>query len=145
MSTDETITTDLIETLKDGKAGFEQAADAVAESDASLATMLRELSAQRAGFSAELQRLAAAYGDRIDEDGSTAAALHRGWMSLKDAVTGSDTDAVLKAALTGEDHAVSEYEKALDADISPNLRTVVQRQFADVRAARDRVAQIADG
>ena len=68
--------------------------------------------------------------------------MHRGWISLKDALTGSSPDAVLKAAQTGEDHAVSEYQKALDADLSDGLRTVVDRQYQDVVAARDEVATL---
>ena len=54
--------------------------------------------------------------------------MHRGWLSLKDALTGDDAGAVLKAAATGEDHAVSEYEKALEMDLSAGFREVVARQ-----------------
>lgn len=137
MSVDEKVTAELVETLRDGEAGYERAADRLRDEDAALAEMLRDFSAQRAGFAAELQTMAAAYGDRVDEDGTVAGALHRGWIALKDAVTGNDTSAVLKAAVTGEDHAISEYEKALEEDISADLRQVVERQLADIRAARD--------
>ena len=34
---------------------------------------------------------------------------------------------------------MSEYRKALDEDISPELRTVVQRQFQSVQATHDEV------
>ncbi len=83
--------------------------------------------------------MAARYGDDIDESGSVAAAIHRGWMSLKDAIAGNSASGVLDAAEQGEDHAVSEYEKALQADISPELRTVVTRQFTEVKLAHDEV------
>ena len=46
---------------------------------------------------------------------------------------------VLGAAATGEDHAVSEYEKALELDLSAGFRDVVTRQHAAVVAARDEV------
>ena len=65
--------------------------------------------------------------------------MHRGWISLKDALTGDDADGVLKAALTGEDHAVSEYEKALQQDLSAGFREVVSRQHGAVVAARAEV------
>ena len=68
-----------------------------------------------------------------------AAKAHRGWMAVKDAVAGSDPDGVLDAAATGEDHAVSEYEQALEADISPEFKTVLERQLGEVRSARDQV------
>ena len=46
--------------------------------------------------------------------------------------------------MTGEDHAVSEYEDAMKADISAGLRTVLTRQFAEVSSARDRVKTLAE-
>ena len=94
-----------------------------------LADTFTRFSQQRAGFYAELQGMAKDYGDDIEESGSVAATLHRGWLSLKDALAGSDPKGVLDAAEQGEDHAVKEYEKALEADISPALREVVQRQL----------------
>ncbi len=140
MSTDEAVTKDLIETLEDGKKGFAESAEKVADSNRpDLASTFTELSAQRSRFAEELRTMAAQYGDKIDESGSVAAALHRGWMSIKDVLAGSDPDGVIDAAIQGEDHAVSEYEKALAEDISPRLRTLVERQFADVSAARNRV------
>ena len=145
MSTDEAVTKDLIETLEDGKEGFAKAADKLADSDSpEIGTLFREYSNQRATFSAELQELAKDYGDQINESGSVAATLHRGWMSLKDALSGSDPEGVLDAAESGEDHAIKEYDKALAADISAGLRTVVQRQATEVKAAHDKVRALRD-
>jgi uncharacterized protein (TIGR02284 family) len=88
--------------------------------------------------------MAESYGDAIEESGTAAAAVHRGWIALKDALTGSDPEAVLRAALQGEEHAVREYEKALDEDLSPPLREVVTRQLEQIRAARDQVKVLAE-
>lgn len=133
VSTDKRVTTDLIETLEDGRKGFQHAADRLTESEhGDLADTFRKFSAQRALLAAELEKMAASYGDDIDEDGSVAAAVHRGWMSFKDIISGSDASGVLDAAVQGEEHAVSEFTDALDQDISQDLRVVVQRQFAEV-------------
>lgn len=140
MSTDERTTTDLIETLRDGEKGFADAAEKLESTDrADLAPQFQKYALQRGTFAAELERMAARYGDDIDENGSAAAALHRGWMALKDALSGDSASGVLDAAEQGEDHAVSEYEKALAADISPELRTVVSRQFNEIKLAHDEV------
>ena len=101
------------------------------------ATALQRLSEQRAGFWREIVDMGHEYGDDVDESGTVAAAVHRGWLSLKDAVSGDNPDAVLEAAETGEDHAVSEYEDALKLDLSAGFREVVVRQQADVLAARN--------
>jgi uncharacterized protein (TIGR02284 family) len=138
MSTDEKISKDLIQTLKDGREGFAKAADKLAADGRNdLAERFREFSTQRERFSTELNQLAGAYGDDADTSGSLAGTVHRGWMTLKDALTGSDPEAVLDVAEQGEDHAKSEYKKALDADISTGLRTVVERQYTEIQQAHD--------
>jgi uncharacterized protein (TIGR02284 family) len=140
MTDDAKAAKELVETLKDGEKGYADAAKKLRDSDRpEWATTMERLSVQRAGFHREIVQLGHEYGDDVDTGGSVAAALHRGWMSLKDALTGDDPEAVLKAAATGEDHAVKEYEDALKMDLSPGFREVVQRQHADVTAARDEV------
>lgn len=145
MSADEKTTSDLIETLQNGEEGFRKAAEKLANDDrADMSSEFMSFSQQRARFSAELAELAKSYGDDIPERSTVPGAVHRGWMAVKDALTGDSPEAVLKAALTGEEHAVTEYEDALKSDISPALRAVVSRQLTDVSAARDRVKSLAD-
>lgn len=140
MSDDAQVAKELVETLKDGERGFASAAEKLRDSDrAEWATTLQRLSEQRAGFHRDIVDLGHDYGDNVDESGTATAALHRGWISLKDALTGDDAGSVLGAAETGEDHAVSEYEKALQANLSDGFRDVVTRQHAAVTAARDEV------
>ena len=144
-STDEKVTKDLIETLEDGKAGFAKAAEQLADTDrADLAPRFHELSAQRGRFADELRQLAAQYGDPIDEDSSLAGSLHRGWMAIKDAVTGDNAVHVLAAVEQGEDHAKSEYSDALDEELSPHLRTVVERQQREILTVHDEVRALRD-
>ena len=145
MSTDAKVTKDLMETLEDGRKGFAAAAEKLADGDgAGLAPRLREFSEQRAKMYAELEVLAAKYGDDLDEDGSVGAAIHRGWMSLKDAVTGSSPKSILDAAEQGEDHAVKEYDKALEKDLSAELAEVVRRQLVEITSTHDEVKRLRD-
>jgi uncharacterized protein (TIGR02284 family) len=140
VSDDKQVAKELVETLKDGERGFARAAEKVRDGDhPEWATTLQRLSEQRLGFHREIVALGHDYGEDVDESGTLTASLHRGWISLKDALTGDDPGAVLSAALTGEDHAVSEYEKALEQDLSPGFREVVSRQHAAVVSARDEV------
>jgi uncharacterized protein (TIGR02284 family) len=147
MQTDTTaaVLEDLIETLEDGRKGFEQAAERIADSDdPAIAIDLRRFAQQRAEFSVELREIAGRHGFEIEEKGSVAGALHRGWISLKDAVSGDDPQAVLSAAEVGEDHAVSEFEDALEKELPSDVRSVVERQAQAVRAAHDRVKALRD-
>jgi uncharacterized protein (TIGR02284 family) len=145
MSTDEKTTKSLMKTLEDGREGMEKAAAKLAESDSPLlAETFRTLGRQRGEMYGELQTLAQAYGDDIEESGSVVAALHRGWMTVKDTLTGSSPKGVLEAAEKGEDHSVAAYEEALSEDISPTLRSVVERQFVDVRKAHEEIRVLRD-
>jgi len=143
MSTDENYTEDLVQTAEDGKEGYAKGAEELADSDhAEFVTTFRDFSEQRQGFADELRGMASAYGDNVNEGGSVAAAAHRGWMALKDAVTGSGPESVLKTALQGEDHAIKEYEKALEQDLSADLRTLVERQLQQIKSARHEVSAL---
>jgi len=140
MSADEKTAKDLVETLKDGQKGFAASAEKLADSEvARWADTMRRLEQQRVQFAQEIVAMGHDYGDDVDEGGSALAAAHRGWLSLKDALTGDKPSGVLDAAVQGEDHTVSEYEKALKEDLSDGFRTLVQRQHGEIVAARDEV------
>lgn len=137
---------DLVETLEDGRKGFGQAADKLEGDDRNeLAAKLRGYADQRGQFSAEIRRVAADAGFTISEDGSIGGALHRGWIALADALTGDDPHAVLAAAEAGEDHAVEQYRDALNTgELSGEIRTVVSRQYEEVKKAHDDVRDMRD-
>lgn len=134
---------DLIETLKDGQKGFQEAAEAV--KDSQLKSLFTEYSQQRSRFATELQRQVQDLGEAKPEtDSSAAGALHRGWINLKAAVTGGDDHAILAECERGEDSAVEEYKKALADDLSPSIQEIVSRQFTEIKAAHDRVRNLRD-
>ncbi len=146
MSIDRNVCQDLVQTLEDGKEGFLKAAERLSSSDRpDLAAKFRDYSAQREGFAQERKGMAAQYGDGVDETGTVAATLHRGWMAVKDMLAGSDPGGVLDAAEQGEDHAVAQYERALaEQELSGGLRGVLQRQYVTVKATHDDVRALRD-
>ncbi|HYP53189.1 MAG TPA: PA2169 family four-helix-bundle protein [Pyrinomonadaceae bacterium] len=136
---DEVITTlnNLIETCRDGQNGFRAAAEGVANGE--LKELFLDYSRQRASFVGELQDEVRRLGGDPEKTGSLSAALHRGWINIKSAVTGADESAIITECERGEDSAVSNYSAALDSDLPANVRTLVERQFARVKSAHDRV------
>jgi uncharacterized protein (TIGR02284 family) len=134
---------ELIETLKDGQEGFKQAAEAV--KDPQLKSLFSEYSQQRSRFASALQNEVRSLGETEPETtSSTAGALHRGWINLKSAVTGGDDHAILAECERGEDSAVEEYKKALQDDLSPSVYEIVSRQYAEIKAAHDRIRNLRD-
>jgi uncharacterized protein (TIGR02284 family) len=136
---------DIIQTLEDGHKGFATAAEK-AETDGrqDLALEFRQYSEQRATFSNQLRSHAAERGLDVDAGPSVAGTMHRGWMKLKDALSGADVSGVLEAAEQGEDHAVAEYVRALDDDIDGELRALLGQQFTEIQATHDRVRNLRD-
>src|SRR6266480_879429 len=133
----------LIETLKDGKEGFKQAAEGV--KDPRLKSLFNEYSQQRSGFATELQSQARVLGESEPETSSSAAgALHRAWINLKSAVSSGDDHAILAECERGEDSAVNEYEKAMKDDLSPSLLDIVSGQYSEVKSAHDRIKGLRD-
>jgi uncharacterized protein (TIGR02284 family) len=131
----------LIETLKDGKNGFESAAADV--KDTKVKTVFLECAQERSRLAGELQAEVSRRGGAPETSGSASAAVHRGWMNLKNALGGGEK-AILDEAERGEDVAVKSYEKALKENLPPDIATVVQRQYTQVKQAHDRVRDLRD-
>src|SRR4051812_28170459 len=143
MKNENEVIDNLIETLKDGQEGFKQAAEAV--KDPQLKSLFLDYSQQRSRFAAALQSEARRHGETEPEtSSSTAGAMHRGWINLKSAITGGDEHGVLAECERGEDSAVEQYKKALEDDLTPAAQELVSRQFAEIKAAHDRIKSLRD-
>src|SRR5579884_3458735 len=106
---------DLLETARDGEAGFRHAAEHA--KDPQLRSLFERYAQQRASYVQELQSAIQGFGDQPAQSGHVAAALHRGWMAIKDAVTRGDDKAIVDEAESGEDVAMAAYRKALSSDL----------------------------
>lgn len=127
----------LIATCRDGERGFRYAANHVR--DSTVKALFLEIASQREQFAADILAHAQRLGGATEPDGSLAGALHRGWMTLKDAVGGHDDAAIIREAERGERSALAAYEDALDGMLPPATREVIERQCAEVRQSHNRV------
>ena len=132
--------TNLIETCKDGQLGFKEAAEGV--ENAQLKSLFQEFSQQRAQFADELQNAVQSIGAKPEASGHISGAMHRAWINLKSAVTGHDEKAILAECERGEDYAVKAYEEARSLNLPSQLKSVVERQFQQVKAAHDKIHQL---
>ena len=127
----------LIETCKNGQEGFTQAADGV--DDGNLQTLFREYAFRRSQYVGELQSLVQTLGGDPEDSGSVAGAMHRGWINIKSAVMGGDSEAVLNECERGEDVAKEAYKNALEMKLPDYIREVVENQYQGVMAAHDNI------
>lgn len=138
----ESILNELIETSKDGEKGFlKSAQDAHSPELKSLFSACAKRCVEGAK---ELQGEVRASGGDPERSGSVAAALHRGWINVKEAVKSRDDKAILEECERGEDYAKAQYKKALEQDLPANVRAVVQRQYQGVVANHDKVRALRD-
>ena len=133
------ILNELIQTSKDGEQGFRRSAEDCRHPE--LKDFFYEGAARCAEAVGELQREVVARGGDPQDSGSLLGAAHRGWVDLKATVTGRDDFAILDECERGEDFARSRYEEALKADLSPEVRTLVERQYHGLLANYREVQQ----
>ena len=138
---------ELIETCKDGAAGYRAAAEAVTES--SLKATFTTFAKQRDQFATELQGLVTKVGGGAatpEEHGSVLGVVHRGWLAAKgwvtDLVTGHDEATVLAECERGDEYAVKAYEEAIFGNLPQSVQPVLMRQAAEVKRAYEMVKKL---
>jgi uncharacterized protein (TIGR02284 family) len=135
--TERSVLNHLMETCKDGERGFRYAANHI--KDASMKTLFLEIASQRQRFASDLLPHAQRLGGASEADGTAAAALHRGWMTIKDALTGHDDKAIISEAERGESAAVAAYKDAVESMLPPTTRDLIERQYEDIRRSHERI------
>lgn len=136
------ILNELIATCGAGAHGFATAAEHVSAPE--LKDVFNNYAAQRRELSAELVAAVQARGGEPVSDDSVAGKMHRGWIGLRQALTGKEAHAILAECERGEDAAVADYREAIEALVDPDLREIVTRQFVRVKAAHDTVRDLRD-
>ena len=132
----------LIETSKDGEYGFTTCAERATSAD------LKKTFARRAADCAtgarELQALVVKQGGKAEDGGTMAGAVRRGWVTVKDALSGHKDQAVLDECERAEDGAIAQYRKAMKQDLPSEVREVVERQMVGVQANHDQIKSLRD-
>jgi uncharacterized protein (TIGR02284 family) len=132
----------LLEVCRDSQHGFKYAAQHVG--NVAVRDLFAMLSAERARFADDLAPHVHRLGGQATSDGTTAAALHRGWMNVRSSVSRHHDEAVLDEAERGERLALHAYEEALQGMLPPTARDLIERQQAAIRAALERIVSLAN-
>lgn len=133
---------DLAEISKDGEKGFRTSAEDTKNPELKAIFLARAKECETAA--AQLQQLVTGLGGVPDKGGSVAGALHRGWVTVKAAVSERTDLAILEECERGEDVAKAHYAKALETTLPENLRAVVQRQHDGAVRNHDQIRDLRD-
>ncbi len=144
MSNDDVIDTrnTLIETCKDGEYGFWTSAEHV--KSAQLKQVFTSRADECRKGATELQSLVTRLGGMADTGSSATGALHRGWVSLKGALTGDSDQAALNECERGEDAALARYRDAVKQNLPSDIAAIVQRQYEGVKRNHDQIRTLRD-
>ena len=130
----------LIETCRDGQAGYLEAAEHA--KNAELRAFFSGQSMERARFAAQLESVARRLGAADPSRGpSIASKMHCAWIDLKHRLGGGDAG-VLGCVEAGESTAKNHYLQALRAGLPPEVQTILERQAESVSAAYDQVCAL---
>jgi uncharacterized protein (TIGR02284 family) len=140
MNNDDVISTlnDLIETSKDGEDGFRSCAENIKDQQ------LKSFFMDRAASCGQAASQVLALGGKPETSSSVSAGLHRRWVDIKSAVTGKDDESILNECERGEDVALKSYRKALEKELPPALRSMVEQQYQGVLRNHDQVKALRD-
>ena len=136
---DTTTLNTLIATLLDSVDGYTKSAHDVKDRD--LADRFNARARERQGAVAGLQAAVASLGGNPEDDGTLLAGAHRAFLSLKEAVTGSDDQAIINEIERGEDYLKGQFEAALKTvDLAPQARAAVDQAWTSVKAGHDEMS-----
>ena len=122
---------DVLTRVVDSADGYENAAEDAQAS--SFAVMFRERAQERRQFASEIRNHLTSLGETVHEDGSLLAGAHRAFTDLRNAVTGSSDEAILKEIDRGESLLLKEYDDALeDVPAGDPAYALLQRQRESV-------------
>ena len=130
----------LIETCRDGERGFRYAANHVSDPD--LKALFLDIAAERQQFAEALLPHAHRLGGEMESEGSVAGALHRGWMTVKDALGTHDDVAIVREAARGERAAIAAYRDALGGMLPPISRDLIESQCVRAEHAYRRIEAV---
>jgi uncharacterized protein (TIGR02284 family) len=139
---DYTALKDVIGICRAAEQGFRGAANAV--KTPSLRNLFEQLSEQRGDFAHELIHAGRSLGLEVEDPMGLSGMLHAGWMELKGALTGHSEHQILEECERGEDLSLKTYRQALNMDINPEIRAILQRQITDVENAHVRIRSLRD-
>lgn len=132
---------EIFEVLNERILGYEKARDNVENPE--YKSLFQKYSAQSRSFEQDL----AMFSDRTPEEAGTRVKgdAWRFWMDIKDALTSDSEEAMLKASITGEEAAIDKYQDVLeDRDLPANLRSRLEQQLVEIRAAHGNLVRLRD-
>ncbi|HYE28365.1 MAG TPA: PA2169 family four-helix-bundle protein [Allosphingosinicella sp.] len=126
----------LIETTIDSVDGYRHSADEA--TTGAFADIFRQRAREREQVVARLRERVRALGGTPEEEGGLLAAVHRRFLSLRDAVSSRNDEAVIAEVDRGESYLNAKWEAALaDTELSAETQHLLRECYPSVRSGHD--------
>ncbi|MBV8325028.1 PA2169 family four-helix-bundle protein [Chryseobacterium sp.] len=130
---------DLLNITNDRIQGFSKVEDKVWDQYPQLRADYDTMVSQSHTMKNELTHLITERGGTPEQSGSTAGAIHRAWIDIKNSFAGDSANATLGNVVYGEKAAIDAYEKALESgDLCPQSSQVVLQQLHQLKTSHDK-------
>ncbi|MEA3008539.1 MAG: hypothetical protein QOJ91_231 [Sphingomonadales bacterium] len=141
---DVTVLNSLIETTIDSVDGYRRSAEEA--TNGTFTQMFQQRAQERQQVVERLREQVRTLGGTPEDDGSLLAKAHRQFLSLRDAVTGSDDKSVIAEVDRGESFLDGKWQVALaDKELSVESQRLVSECYQSVRSGHDQWEQINKG
>lgn len=125
---------DLLNITNDRIQGFSKVEDKVWDSHSGLKNDYDHMVSESQTMKSELIGLITERGGNPDDSSTTAGALHRTWIDIKNSFGGDHAESTLENVAFGEKAAIDSYQDALDSgNLCPQSTAVVADQLAKLK------------
>ncbi|TPE43646.1 PA2169 family four-helix-bundle protein [Pontibacter mangrovi] len=122
--------------------GYEHAAKLT--KDPAHQSYYKDLVNQSRQFSSEINSTLSSIGGSTEKGTTAKGKIYRGWMDVKNTVTGRDEESLVKSNIYGEEWAQKAYNDALEhkAELPPQVVQMVEKQKQSSLATCERLRQM---
>lgn len=134
---------DLLNITNDRIQGFSKVEDKVWDTYTPLKADYDQMVSQSQTMKSELNNLILERGGEPDNTGSTAGAIHRTWIDVKNSFSGDKAESTLENVVYGEKAAINAYQDALDSgDLCPESSRVVSDQLHHLKSSYNKFSNL---
>lgn len=127
---------DLLNITNDRIEGFSKVEDKVWDTHSALRNDYDQMVSQSQMMKTELIQLINQKGGQADNTTSTAGALHRAWIDIKNAFAGDKDESTLENVVFGEKGAIDAYQDALNSGgLCPESSRLVSDQLHHLKSS----------
>ncbi|MGD1320236.1 ferritin-like domain-containing protein [Chryseobacterium sp. 2R14A] len=134
---------DLLNITNDRIQGFSKVEDKVWDTYTPLKADYDQMVSQSQTMKSELNNLILERRGEPDNTGSTAGAIHRTWIDVKNSFSGDKAEFTLENVVYGEEAAINAYQDALDSgDLCPESSRVVSDQLHHLKSSYNKFSNL---